>query len=62
MPREALEWYQGMLKKVYETPEFKEYLEQGALKPAWETGARVREVARRRPTSSTRTSWRRAGS
>jgi len=38
MPKEALEWYQGMLKKVYETPEFKDYLNQGALKPAWETG------------------------
>jgi tripartite-type tricarboxylate transporter receptor subunit TctC len=38
MPREALEWYQAMLKKVYETPEFKEYLNQGALKAAWETG------------------------
>jgi putative tricarboxylic transport membrane protein len=38
MPREALDWYQGLLKKVYETPEFKDYLNQGALKPAWETG------------------------
>ncbi len=38
MPRPALEWYQGMLKKVYESPEFKDYLNQGALKPAWETG------------------------
>src|SRR5258705_10874468 len=38
MPREALEWYQAMLKRVYETPEFKEYLNQGALKPPWETG------------------------
>jgi putative tricarboxylic transport membrane protein len=38
MPMDALEWYQAMLKKVYETPEFKDYLNQGALKPAWETG------------------------
>jgi tripartite-type tricarboxylate transporter receptor subunit TctC len=38
MPKEAQEWYQAMLKKVYETPEFKDYLNQGALKPAWETG------------------------
>jgi putative tricarboxylic transport membrane protein len=38
MPKDALEWYQAMLKKVYETPEFKDYLNQGALKPAWETG------------------------
>ena len=38
MPREALEWYQSLLKKVYESPEFKDYLNQGALKAAWETG------------------------
>jgi tripartite-type tricarboxylate transporter receptor subunit TctC len=38
MPKDALEWYQAVLKKVYETPEFKDYLNQGALKPAWETG------------------------
>jgi tripartite-type tricarboxylate transporter receptor subunit TctC len=38
MPKEALEWYQALLKKVYDTPEFKDYLSQGALKPAWETG------------------------
>src|SRR5678810_1379059 len=38
MPKDALEWYQGVLKKVYDTPEFKDYLSQGALKPAWETG------------------------
>ena len=38
MPAEAVAFYQGMLQKVYETPEFKEYLEQGALNPAWQTG------------------------
>jgi putative tricarboxylic transport membrane protein len=38
LPKDALEWYQSMLKKVYQTPEFKDYLNQGALKPAWETG------------------------
>jgi putative tricarboxylic transport membrane protein len=38
MPKDALEWYQAMLKKVYDAPEFKDYLNQGALKPAWETG------------------------
>ncbi len=38
MPKEALDWYQGLLKKVYDSPEFKDYLNQGALKPAWETG------------------------
>ncbi len=38
MPKEAVDWYQGFLKKVYETPEFKDYLNQGALKPSWLTG------------------------
>jgi len=38
MPAEAVAFYQGMLKKVYETPEFKDYLESGALKPSWLTG------------------------
>jgi putative tricarboxylic transport membrane protein len=39
MPKDAVDWYQGFLKKVYETPEFKDYLNQGALKPSWLTGA-----------------------
>jgi tripartite-type tricarboxylate transporter receptor subunit TctC len=39
MPAEAVAFYQEMLRKVYETPEFKEYLERGALNPAWQTGA-----------------------
>jgi tripartite-type tricarboxylate transporter receptor subunit TctC len=39
MPAEAVAFYRDMLKKVYETPEFKEYLERGALNPAWQTGA-----------------------
>jgi putative tricarboxylic transport membrane protein len=38
MPKEAVEWYVGFLKKVHETPEFKKYLEDGALKPAFATG------------------------
>ncbi len=38
MPPDAVAFYQGLLKKVYETPEFKDYLEQGALKPSWQTG------------------------
>src|SRR5262245_30273480 len=38
MPKDAVEWYVGFLKKVYETPEFKKYLEDGALKPAFATG------------------------
>ena len=39
MPKDAVDWYEGFLKKVYETPEFKKYLEDGALKPAFATGA-----------------------
>jgi tripartite-type tricarboxylate transporter receptor subunit TctC len=39
MPKDAVEWYIGFLKKVYETPEFKDYLHKGALKPAFATGA-----------------------
>jgi putative tricarboxylic transport membrane protein len=38
MPKDAVEWYQTFLKKVYEAPEFKDYLNQGALKPSWQTG------------------------
>jgi tripartite-type tricarboxylate transporter receptor subunit TctC len=39
MPKEAVEWYIGFLRKVYDTPEFKDYLSKGALKPAFTTGA-----------------------
>jgi tripartite-type tricarboxylate transporter receptor subunit TctC len=38
MPAEAVAFYQGMLQKVYDSPEFKAYLEKGALNPAWQTG------------------------
>jgi putative tricarboxylic transport membrane protein len=38
MPKEAVEWYVGFLKKVYDTPDFKKYLEDGALKPAFASG------------------------
>jgi tripartite-type tricarboxylate transporter receptor subunit TctC len=38
MPAEAVAWYQNFLKKVIETPEFKDYMQQGALKPAWLVG------------------------
>jgi putative tricarboxylic transport membrane protein len=38
MPKDAVEWYEALLRKVYDTPEFKDYLNQGALRPAWETG------------------------
>jgi putative tricarboxylic transport membrane protein len=39
MPKDAVEWYIGFLKKVYDTPDFKKYLEEGALKPEFATGA-----------------------
>jgi tripartite-type tricarboxylate transporter receptor subunit TctC len=38
MPKDAVAWYVDLLKKVYETPEFKKYLSDGALKPAFATG------------------------
>ena len=38
MPKEAVAWYQGFLAKVNDTPEFKDYLTQGALKPSWLVG------------------------
>lgn len=38
MPKEAVEWYVSFLQKVYETPKFKKYLSDGALKPAFATG------------------------
>jgi putative tricarboxylic transport membrane protein len=38
MPKDAVEWYQGFLRKVYDSAEFKDYLSKGALKPSWLTG------------------------
>jgi putative tricarboxylic transport membrane protein len=38
MPKEAVDWYIGFLRKVTETPEWKKYLEEGALKSAFSTG------------------------
>ena len=39
MPKEAVDWYVGFLKKVTETPDWKKYMEEGALKPAFLSGA-----------------------
>jgi len=39
MPKEAVDWYVAFLQKVTETPEWKKYMEEGALKPAFATGA-----------------------
>jgi putative tricarboxylic transport membrane protein len=38
MPKEAVEWYVAVLKKISETPEWKKYTDEGALKPAFATG------------------------
>jgi putative tricarboxylic transport membrane protein len=38
MPKEAVDWYVDFLKKVTETPEWKKYMEEGALKSAFLTG------------------------
>jgi putative tricarboxylic transport membrane protein len=38
MPKEAVDWYVGFLRKVAETPEYKEYISTGALKPAFASG------------------------
>ena len=39
MPKDAVEWYIGFLRKILDTPEFKKYLDDGALKQAFTTGA-----------------------
>jgi putative tricarboxylic transport membrane protein len=38
MPKDAVEWYISFLKKVYDTPDFQDYLHRGALKGAFATG------------------------
>jgi tripartite-type tricarboxylate transporter receptor subunit TctC len=38
MPKEAVQWYQDFLRKVGETPEWKKYMDEGALKSAFATG------------------------
>jgi tripartite-type tricarboxylate transporter receptor subunit TctC len=39
MPKDAVEWHIGFLKKVFETKDFQDYLHKGALKPAFTTGS-----------------------
>ncbi|MBI2211977.1 MAG: tripartite tricarboxylate transporter substrate binding protein [Deltaproteobacteria bacterium] len=39
MPKEAVDWYIGFLKKVFDTKDFQDYLHKGALKGAFTTGA-----------------------
>jgi putative tricarboxylic transport membrane protein len=38
LPKEATDWYVALLRKVTETPEWKKYVDDGALKPAFATG------------------------
>jgi tripartite-type tricarboxylate transporter receptor subunit TctC len=38
MPKEAVEWYVGFFKRLYETQDFQKYLEDNALKPALASG------------------------
>ncbi len=38
MSKDAVDWYVAFLKKITETPEWKKYMEDGALKPAFATG------------------------
>lgn len=38
MPKTAVTWYQDLLKKVVETPEWKKYVEEGALRASFATG------------------------
>ena len=38
MPKDAVEWYVALLRKVTETPEWKKYMDEGALKPAFAAG------------------------
>ena len=38
MPKDAVAWYQDFFKKAQDTPEWKKYMEEGALKAAFATG------------------------
>ncbi len=38
MPKDALAWYVDFLRKVTETPRWKKYMQEGALKPAFVAG------------------------
>ena len=38
MPKDAVDWYIDMLRKVTETAEWRKYMDDGALKPAFTTG------------------------
>ena len=39
IPKDAVQWHVDFLKKVYDSADFKKYLAEGALKPAFATGS-----------------------
>ena len=39
IPKDAVQWHIDFLKKVYDSADFKKYLAEGALKPAFATGS-----------------------
>jgi tripartite-type tricarboxylate transporter receptor subunit TctC len=39
MPKPAVDWYVGFLRKVYDSKDFQDYLHKGALKGAFATGS-----------------------
>ena len=39
MPKEAVDWFVDFLRKITETPKWKKYMDEGALKSAFATGA-----------------------
>ena len=39
IPKDAVQWHTDFLKKVYDSADFKKYLAEGALKPAFATGS-----------------------
>ena len=50
---EQTAFYVDLLKKIRETPEWKEYMEKGAFNPTSMTGAEFTQVARRAPRPRT---------
>jgi tripartite-type tricarboxylate transporter receptor subunit TctC len=38
MSKDAVDWYVGFLKKVFDSADFQGYLHKGALKPAFTSG------------------------
>ena len=39
MPKEAVDYYVDLMKKVRETPEWKDYMSKGAFNQQWMAGA-----------------------